>query len=348
MAKNRRIPAYVHHKPTGQARVRIAGKDHYLGKFGSPESHEKYDELIAEFVIDAEPSSSTTLTALLAAWWSECKCRYSQGKGKLGGAQNWRPIIRLLRQHHGEERAEDLGPKKLKTLLESAAKEHDWSLRYARMQLQRVKTIYEWAIQEEHIQNVQVLQKLKTVKLRHGRHTEPIPPVPDELVSKTVPHLSPQVADMVRIQRLAGCRPGELVIMRKQDIDRSDDVWLYTPQSHKNKHRGKSRSIYIGPKAQAILAQYILKSEDFLFPSGRAERYTPDSYRRAVHRACERHKLTKWSPHQLRKAAATQVRSALDVESAASLLGHSSPTVTANHYASADQKRAIEAAKLLG
>ena len=40
-AKSRRIPGYVHHKPTGQARVRINGKDYYLGKFGSPESHER-------------------------------------------------------------------------------------------------------------------------------------------------------------------------------------------------------------------------------------------------------------------------------------------------------------------
>ena len=64
MSKSRKIPAYVHHKPTGQARVRIKGKDFYLGKYGSPESHERYDELIAEYVIDAEPGSCTTLTAV--------------------------------------------------------------------------------------------------------------------------------------------------------------------------------------------------------------------------------------------------------------------------------------------
>ena len=42
-------PAYLHHKATGQARCRIAGKDHYLGEFGSPESRERYEELIAEW-----------------------------------------------------------------------------------------------------------------------------------------------------------------------------------------------------------------------------------------------------------------------------------------------------------
>ncbi len=97
-----------------------------------------YDELIAEFVLNAEPSSCKTLTAVLAAWWSECKHRYQKGRGKLGGAQNWRPVIRLLREQHGEERAEDLGPKKLRLTLETAAVEHDWSLTYTKMRLTKV------------------------------------------------------------------------------------------------------------------------------------------------------------------------------------------------------------------
>ena len=41
------IPAYLLHRPTGNARVRIDGHDHYLGKYGSDESHRKYGELIS-------------------------------------------------------------------------------------------------------------------------------------------------------------------------------------------------------------------------------------------------------------------------------------------------------------
>lgn len=40
-------PAYRLHKPSGQAVVRLNAKDHYLGKFGTPESHALYDQLIA-------------------------------------------------------------------------------------------------------------------------------------------------------------------------------------------------------------------------------------------------------------------------------------------------------------
>ncbi len=48
MARKRSsVPAYLLHKPTGQARCRIAGRDFYLGQFGSDASRIKYGELVA-------------------------------------------------------------------------------------------------------------------------------------------------------------------------------------------------------------------------------------------------------------------------------------------------------------
>lgn len=38
MPKTDRVPAYRHHKATGQARVILGGKHHYLGRHGSEES----------------------------------------------------------------------------------------------------------------------------------------------------------------------------------------------------------------------------------------------------------------------------------------------------------------------
>lgn len=35
-------PGYSLHKASGQARVKFNGKTTYLGKFGSPESHQRY------------------------------------------------------------------------------------------------------------------------------------------------------------------------------------------------------------------------------------------------------------------------------------------------------------------
>ena len=49
MAK-KKIPSYRLHKASGQAVVTLAGKDHYLGVHGSPESHAEYDRVIAEWL----------------------------------------------------------------------------------------------------------------------------------------------------------------------------------------------------------------------------------------------------------------------------------------------------------
>ena len=45
-----RIPKYRHQKSRNLAVTRIYGKDIYLGKYNSPESHEKYQLAIAELV----------------------------------------------------------------------------------------------------------------------------------------------------------------------------------------------------------------------------------------------------------------------------------------------------------
>src|SRR5262245_33951363 len=42
-----KLPKYSLHKASGQARVKYADRVIYLGKFGSPESHQRYAEFIA-------------------------------------------------------------------------------------------------------------------------------------------------------------------------------------------------------------------------------------------------------------------------------------------------------------
>ena len=49
MSRQRKPPAYLLHKATGQARVRINGKDVYLGPFDSPDSKERYREVLQEW-----------------------------------------------------------------------------------------------------------------------------------------------------------------------------------------------------------------------------------------------------------------------------------------------------------
>jgi len=51
MPRRKGIPAYRRHI-CGQARVRINGRDHYLGPYGSPESEAEYDRLVKKLLVD--------------------------------------------------------------------------------------------------------------------------------------------------------------------------------------------------------------------------------------------------------------------------------------------------------
>jgi len=81
--RNARVPAYRLHKPSGQARVIIDREHIYLGKFGSPESHEKYARLISERATngaaqrpeqgDTSSASSLLVNELVLAYWQFAK-----------------------------------------------------------------------------------------------------------------------------------------------------------------------------------------------------------------------------------------------------------------------------------
>ena len=59
-SRPRRQPSYRLHKARGCAVVTSNGKDYYLGKFGSPESHEKYARLISQWQANGKELASLT------------------------------------------------------------------------------------------------------------------------------------------------------------------------------------------------------------------------------------------------------------------------------------------------
>jgi integrase len=246
--------------------------------------------------------------------------------------------------------------------------------------------IFKWAVSMELVP-ADVHQALLTVEpLKKGRTAAPELPriraVPDDIVEKTIAHLPPVVADMVRVQRLLGCRPSEVCNLRPCDLDRSQDVWVSEPERHKNAWREDERRISIGPKAQAILRNYLQRPSSRPFfvpaesesqrnserrshrkspmtPSHRARRrnakrkldpnkpYTDDTYRRAIERACEKAGVPKWRPNQLRHSAGEEARERFGLDGAQARLGHKHAKVT-EVYANQLHQRADEVARVLG
>src|SRR5215468_10702331 len=97
-----RIPKYRRHS-SGQARVTLDGKDHLLGPYGSPESHEAYRRLVAEWLENKHSASAKhnepeplTVNQLMLAYWQHAEDYYGFD-GIRGDAYCLRDALRLVR-----------------------------------------------------------------------------------------------------------------------------------------------------------------------------------------------------------------------------------------------------------
>jgi integrase len=132
-----------------------------------------------------------------------------------------------------------------------------------------------------------------------------------------------------------------------RDIDRSRSEWLYTPMSHKTEHRGKTRTIVIGPRAQRVLARHVqLDPDAWLFP-GHDGHLRENSYSTIVRKVCIDNGIKPWTPNQLRHNALTNARRSHGIDTASVVAGHSS-VATTEIYAEQDMRKAMEWARAHG
>lgn len=321
-------PKYRRHRKSGQAVVTLNGRDHYLGHHGTKTSRIEYDRLIGEWLAAGRTPlgiQAPTLTVVeLCLRYLKFATAYYNGNPKV--MPGIKRSIDYLRELYGRTPAVEFGPLALKAIRQRMVEE-GLSRGYINDHAGRIKRIFKWAVGEQLLP-IETYQSLSIVPgLRKGRtearECEPVLPVDDATLDATLPHLPEIVADMVRLQRLTGCRPAELCIIRPCDIDRSEEIWVYRPSSHKTAYRGRERLIFVGPHGQSILLRYLARDpEAYCFRPCDSEakrraaahvarktllscgnrpgtnrqrkpkrtpgqRYSVDAYRRAIHRACD-------------------------------------------------------------
>ena len=142
--------------------------------------------------------------------------------------------------------------------------------------MNRLRHIVKWGVENE-LASAAVLADLKCVApLRYGKteakETEPVKPVHDAYLEAIREHVPRQIWAMIELQRLAGMRGGEVCQMRTRDINTQGEVWTYEPASHKTRYRGHSRIVHLGPRAQAIVREWLrVELDEYLFQPIEAE-----------------------------------------------------------------------------
>lgn len=352
----RRTPKYSLHKASGQARVHINGTDYYLGQYGSEASRRRYNELIDEWRTN-NPEKVEITIGQLVLMYEQFAEGYYRKNGELTSELSCiqialRPLVALF----ARTLVPDFGPAKLKAVRERMVKSGR-ERKSINASIRRIVRMCRWAVAEELCPTSVVVALDCIDGLKKGRSQaregEPIQPVKLADVDAVKPTLPVPLQGAVDFQLATAARPSEALNLRLAEIDRSGDVWIYRPGSHKTEHHGKGRLVLCGPKAQAVILKHA-KSTDpdayvFAVPGSDGKKaYRRDNYGLAIRRACERtHNMPKelrylkrdadaelkakaaawrrehvWTPNQLRHTAATEIRKIAGVETSQTVLGH--------------------------
>lgn len=284
LPRRKNPPSYRHHKPTGQGVVTLNGKDFYLGKFGTPESKQAYDRMIAEWLASgrqlvavAAKSDGLIVREVAAAFWLHAEGYYVGPDGQhTSELDNYRQALRPLEKLYGSHPATQFGPLALKAVRQEMI-HMGWARTNINKQVNRIRSVFKWAASQELVP-ASICESLRTLAgLRSGRcdarETEPVKPVPDGDIQAIKAFVSDQVWSLIQLQLLTGARAGELVKLRPIDLDMTKDVWTHSPTHHKTAHHGHQRTINFGPKGQEVIRPYLTNRpvSAFLFSPIEAE-----------------------------------------------------------------------------
>lgn len=278
-----KTPSYRLHRASGQGCTKIQGKTYYFGPFSSPASKKKFKQLLAEYLLSDNPSlfgvnpSEMTLAEAINVYLDYAEEYYAASTEAENLSLAAKPICELFPRKLTKE----FGPLQYKQV-------RNWwiqrgvSRHYVNKQCKRLLRIVKWLCAEGMmpIENYQLLKCVDPLKKgrTEARETAPIAPVEDSIVDATIPFMSSTVAAMVRFQRLTGCRPGEVAKLKPEMVDRTNPVWEIRLDKHKTAYKGKSRTIYVGPLAQAVLLPFLdRKPDSFCFQPREAMRQKLDA-----------------------------------------------------------------------
>jgi integrase len=384
------VPTYSLHRKSNTARCWVGGKWVQLGPWDSPESKAEYAR-ICERVRTGKPATPSpkcpttepSVVEVVAAFRAHAEAHYRDADGlPTKEIDGFRLSLGPLLELYADLPAAEFGPLSLKAVRQRMI---DGGLARGTInqRVGRITRVFKWAASEELVPAA-VFHALATVAgLKKGRsaarETDPVTPVPDEDVERTLGVMNATHVAMLRVIRLAGMRPGEACRLTPGKIDRTQEPWVYRPRKHKTTHRGKARVIHFGPRAREILSAVIRWDEPdapvFRPAEAKAERYAAirkpgtragrkakppgqlvkrpgtwfnaASLAHSVADACERAGVAHWHPGQLRHSVATEVRKKYGFEAAGAGLGHDQMSATAV-YAERNEELAAKVAAEIG
>lgn len=352
-------PKLRYHRGVNQWYVVFPGESaQYLGT-EEVEARVRYEALVARWFArgrqpeDQDRPAEPRLSEVCADFQKHALIYYRKRGQPTSQARHCVQVIQRLADLVGDRAVGEVGVSDFKTVRESWVRD-GLSRRTVNQYAGTMKRFFAWGVEEGRIPGsvwhaIAAVRGLRATRTP-AREKVPKTPVPEAVLAASLEKMTPRLAALLRVQDLTGMRPGELVILRPIDIDRSVNPWRYTPSRHKTEHLGHSRTVLIGPRAQAVLTPWLDQAgpRDYLLPSRNpGEPMTTDALRHYVTIATRRAGVAYWHPNQLRHSAGTRFRAHSGLEASQASLGHRNAAIT-EIYAERDLAKAAEVVMAVG
>ncbi|RKY06967.1 MAG: site-specific integrase [Planctomycetota bacterium] len=207
---------------------------------------------------------------LVRAYMDYAKAYYVDSNGQPTREPEFiRYTMKVLLNCFGALPVDEFGPLRLKEVREAMI-DKKWCRTQINQGISTIRRMFKWAVSEQIVSPV-ILHGLQAVTgLKRGRtRAKESKPVDEQHVYAILPYTTPVVAAMIELQLL----PGEMCLLRPCDLDRSESVWHYYPEKHKNAYRSIERIVSIGPRGQQPLTPFLLRAEDaYCFSPAEAEK----------------------------------------------------------------------------
>lgn len=233
-----------------------------------------------------------------------------------------------------------------------------------------LKTFFESAVDNEIIEH-SPMQRMKKPKLKKGELSNEAKALTEEQTRMLIERLEqepPMWRALVRFFLDSGCRRGEAVAMRWENIDLTNGRieikgnaqyaagtgnYITTPKS------GKGRIVYINPQVLKVLREWKheqakhflsigIPQSGYIFTQEDGSMLNPNTVTRYLTTFGEKYGFPGLHPHTLRHTMATlSIANGADIVSISKKLGHATPSITLNVYSHANQEAQLRANKIL-
>ncbi|MFO0963228.1 MAG: tyrosine-type recombinase/integrase [Phycisphaerales bacterium] len=350
-------PAYCIHRGRNLAYVTLNGREHYLGRAHSPESHARYREMLAAHLAGERPAPSPrtaapafTVAELAERWYLAVRDRYGP---RHQATYEARYAASELVRAHATARVHEFGPRAFKAIRDRLVRDGR-TRQWANRMMNAIRRCIRWGVGEELVPADRIEALAAVDGLRRGSAPERAPrgaadpAAVDAVVRRLESEGNRGAAALVRFLRATGCRPGEACRARWEEFDIGADLPHYRPARHKTAGHGIERLVPLNADALAAIGAPMRVGGGFVFLNTRGVPFTPNSLLLAVRRAIAAEGCAAWSPYELRHLAATVALARTGSEAAAAaLLGHTPRSTIIQRYSRDRLALAARAAKAI-